>query len=108
MKKCGKCHQILPLSEFWFRVKDGCYQSYCKKCNTLYSKKHPRKYHKKLSRKEKESAFILGGYKIYILNHYSEEEYKYNILSTTGKLFKTNSDKEFIDKIKEIVYVNSR
>ncbi len=107
MKRCGKCHQILPLSEFWFRKKDGYYQSWCKNCSKNKSKESYKKNHKpqkRITAKEKNALFILGGYKIYILNYVSSKEFKYNIISTKGKFFKTNLSNQFIDKIREIIY----
>lgn len=111
MKKCGKCHRILPLSDFWFRKEDVYYQSYCKKCNTISSKKYSKKTSYRKKKKdvnEEKSNFILGGYKIYILNYCYNNEFRYNIVSTKGDVFKTCSPSEFLEKIKEVLYGYSK
>lgn len=43
-KKCGKCGQVLPVSEFYKKTasKDG-YQYVCKKCAAAYAKTPVRK-----------------------------------------------------------------
>lgn len=105
MKRCPKCQQILPIEDFWFRPKDGCFQSYCKKCLTIASRLSRKKNKRKiLSPKEKKANYILGGFKIYILNYTSLNECKFNIFSTKGKVYKTNKPSQFLDRIKEIVY----
>ena len=42
---------------------------------------------------------ILGGCKIYILNHPTNGEYKYNVIFTDGRKLKTNNFINFINYI---------
>ena len=39
---------------------------------------------------------IMGEYKVYILNYAKDGECRYNIVSTKGEVFKTNSRKKFL------------
>lgn len=40
MKKCGKCKEIKPISEFYQTI--SVTQSYCKNCNSKYNKEKKR------------------------------------------------------------------
>lgn len=125
MKECTHCHEVKPLSEF-YRRKDGELESWCKKCKTeaavkwnkehkyrhkihvIKYKENKEKYHKTLAEKQtfKEiidfSRDVLGGYKIYILNHKKAGERKYNIIRTDGKTFCTNDKIEFLNFLENI------
>lgn len=39
MRKCSKCEKVLPLTEFGKR-RDSNLQSYCKRCNRSYQRRH--------------------------------------------------------------------
>lgn len=124
-KRCTKCGRELPLSEFCKQKtgKNGL-MPICRTCNRKKVKEwgaaHPErirekqrqyrqrkrdKIQKKLERREeKEREFrkkifnldVLGGYRIYILNYPTKSERKYNVVSTAGDVFKTNSKAEFL------------
>lgn len=102
VKRCNKCKRLLDESQFHkeTRRKDGI-RSVCKEC----AKNYRIDYHKqrtKLRFKEKDAINILGGYKIFILNYASLKEKKYNIISTAGKIFRTNNKQEFIQYLEGI------
>jgi hypothetical protein len=93
MKKfCKSCGRLLPVECFSERKsnKDGLYYE-CKDCYREHRKhwKHEREF-----RRDDE---ILGGYTIYILNHYSGKEKKYNIVGTNGERLFTNDKNEILN-----------
>lgn len=103
MKKCGNCGEFKPLSEFYVR-KTGKLTWACKKCSNELA----TKWQKNNSEKDKQLSIenennIIGGYKIYILNHVKKGEFKYNVISTIGTTFKSNDVNEFHKKIKEVL-----
>lgn len=110
MKVCSICKRELPLSAFGklYSSKDGLQYS-CKKClnkrNREYFANNRDKYHEYYRKREDAKNLLdynnmcdaIGGYKIYILNHTKNGEYKYNIINTvTREVFKTNDKNEFI------------
>lgn len=108
MKRCSKCKQLKPETEFYKNaiMKDGL-QHQCKKCHNEYTTEYMRKHkitNKQRQEKKDERNFnkYLGGYKISILNHIKKGEYKYVIFSTNGQSFMTNDNIDFMKKIKEL------
>ena len=94
-KRCTKCGRELPLSEFYRSnaYSDGC-KSWCRWCSKKTSREsYLRKA--ELSRALKKAEEILGGWKAYGLKHPKPGEYKYNIVFTDGRLFRTNDIKIF-------------
>lgn len=94
-KRCTKCGRELPLSEFYWKYKArGKYQSECKKCHLgMIIETERRKA--ELSRALKKAEETLGGWTAYGLKHPKPGEYKYNIVFTDGRLFRTNDIKIF-------------
>lgn len=112
MKVCSTCKRELPLSAFGklYSSKDGLQYS-CKEClnkrNRGYFANNRDKYHeyylKREARENMLDNYAIGGYKIFILNHTKEGEYKYNIINTVNQeVFKTNNKDEFIKFVSEI------
>jgi len=103
MKRCSKCGQLLPLDSFSKEptYKDG-YKTVCKKCTNEYSreyrarKKDRRKTLLEIKKREPEE-YLLGGIKIYILNHAGDRECKFNVVSTSGEVFNTNNREKFFE-----------
>ena len=109
MKTCSRCKRKLPLSEFGVMRsrKDGL-NYYCRECVREKSK---RQYYKEKGCKlpeviskqqDKEFNQLLGGYKIYILNHIKQGERKYNIVATSGKTWSTNNKDKFFEYLEAI------
>lgn len=118
-KFCTKCGECLPISEFG-RCSTGYLRSWCKECMRGYAKKYyvekrdeiltrHKIYKQKKKEKMKTLSYrhtyqrtkefqrdVLGGYKIYLLNHIKKGERKYNIIKTNGETFKTNDKSEFM------------
>lgn len=69
---------------------------YTKKRRLLYAKKHKEQV--LLNNLDS----ILGGYKIYILKHVKNGEYRFNIVSTKGEVFRTNTFTDLIDYLYKI------
>lgn len=113
-KICPRCKRKLPLSEFYIKKSTGSYESYCKKCKKELCKqwffnnkerhlKYQKKYNKNLKKLEDLcDGQAVGGYNITILNYTKKSEYKYNIVSTDGKSFFTNSKSDFLNFLDKI------
>lgn len=110
-KVCKICGKNKPLSDFTvdFGFKDNHVNS-CKKCESQrkreYRKAHPEyreivKNSVKKAKMEQEIMDnldnILGGYRIHILKYCKEKEYKFNIVTTDGRSYRTNTFTDFID-----------
>lgn len=109
MKTCSRCKRKLPLSEFYKDCwrKDGL-KGYCREC---VREKNKKQYYKKKGYKspevvsnqqDKEFNQLLGGYKIYILNHIKQGERKYNVVATSGKTWSTNNKDKFFEYLEAI------
>lgn len=113
MKVCSKCKRELDESMFHKRKesKDGL-RSQCKECVNahmrIYTKTaRSRELVKKrkiayLEKQERKQISSLGGYKIYILNYAKKGESRYNVVSTNGEIFKTNTKQEFMEYLEAI------
>ena len=101
--KCIHCNKELPETEYYTWVLQRQYHI-CKKCHNKKTLQYAKAYQKRIKNKKKEPNInpdkYIGGINIRILNHLKKGEYKFNILST-GDYYglKTNSKKEFLDKI---------
>ena len=121
IKKCTKCGRELSLDNF-YNSQTGKYSVYsvCKKCMSEIHKKYYSKnlekmqemtriYNKRRWEREKEAkkqaemmstlkvSEILGGYRIYVLNHTKEGEFKYTAVKVhTADVFRTNDKREFL------------
>lgn len=109
-KRCTKCGRELPLSEFSENVsyRDG-YKTHCKECVRKVSREWyvrnrmpANKEYRRLQQEKKDIEMelsqameILSGWKAYELKHPKPGEYKYNIVFTDGRLFRTNDIKIF-------------
>lgn len=119
-RKCSMCRRELPLSEF-YKTKAGKYLYHCKECNNEYCRARYKSGGDKKILKEiliasglhykggyqpkpvkiiKRDFNILGGVKIYVLNHTSGSERKYNVVHTSGKLYQTDNKDEFLQYLK--------
>lgn len=104
MKICNVCGRLLSLDEFPKdkNNKDG-HKNKCKKCTAEYNRKYNKQQKEKyLKLKEtiispEKSQHLLGGYKVYILNHASKGERKFNVVSTTGEVFNTDNREKFFE-----------
>lgn len=105
---CKQCGKTLPLNKFPFIYSKEHKHQYryhtCKKCQKLNYYIYMKNYRKKQKEMDDKTINDLcekscGGWKIYILKHYKQGEFKYNILSTTGELYHTNDFKEFLSII---------
>lgn len=116
MKVCSKCKRELPLSAFGrlHTSKDG-FLGVCKECRNKQhreyfakNKDRRREYNKRAKAKRKLFEYYdlcdaIGGYKMFILNHTKNGEYKYNAVNTvTQEVFKTDNKDEFIRFVKNI------
>jgi hypothetical protein len=94
-KRCTKCGRELPLSEFY---RDDAHSDGRHSCCRGCIKKTRREAflrNVELSRALKKADETLGGWKAYGLKHPKPGEYKYNIVFTDGRLFRTNDIKIF-------------
>ena len=116
MKVCSKCKRELPLSAFGKRTdsKDGLHYM-CRECHNQHQRNYSvknrekrREYNKRAKAKRKLLEYYdlcdaVGGYKMFILNHIKNGEYKYNVVNTvTQEVFKTNNKDEFIRFVKNM------
>lgn len=99
-KFCTGCRRELPVSEFYRNrcMKNGL-NYYCKTCHRDYSRGFGWGYS---AQQEQRVEEVLGGYKIYILKYVKPGEFKFNVLNTNGKVFKTNKKEDFLAFISEI------
>ena len=58
---------------------------------------------KKYAEELKNAENIIGGYRIFILNHASRTEKKYNVTSTDGNYYATNDKVEFFNYLRGIL-----
>lgn len=121
-KVCHKCGEKKPLREFSRQAScRGGYSTFCKACKSKqareWAEKNPERkkqmnlaYQQKvkaqtrtLAQKEFYAAKkdfqtdLLGGFKASILNYTKRGEFRFNIVRTDGKVFKTNNKQEFLD-----------
>ena len=116
-KVCTKCKRELPLSEFSPDVAyKGGHKTWCKDCykkvrQEWYAKNRAVANEKKRISQQKRREFeqgipqaagILGGWKMYYLNHPKRGEFAFNAVSTAGDVFKTNDKKEFLRFVAEL------
>lgn len=127
-KVCKKCGKEKPYSEFAKNPygKNGI-ENICKACKSKVTKdwaiKNPERKKQAIlafqqKRKEKTKTLaqkefyralhdfngdVLGGYKIFILNHVRGNEKKYNIVRTDGRVFLTNDRAEFLQFLEKRV-----
>ena len=118
VKTCTKCGRELTLDNF-YKSPNGKYGVYsvCKKCMSKIHKKYYSKdlekrrtmnriYDERRREREKETkemietlkvSEILGGYRIYVLNHTKDGEFKYTAVKVhTADVFRTNNKREFL------------
>lgn len=107
MKRCCRCREYKPLTEFYKnnQSKDSL-DWLCKRCKTLENKQYQAKIKSfdvekttaRDEKQEKEFANACGGIIIKIVNHSKKGEYKYQV----GDLM-TNDKKAFINKVNKIL-----
>ena len=121
VKTCTKCGKTKPIDDFYNSPtgKYGVY-SVCKECQRKEHKKYyaadlerrremNRKYRERHQEKERlakekaerieilRASEILGGYRIYVLNHTKDGEFKYTAVKVhTADVFRTNDKREFL------------
>lgn len=94
-KRCTKCGRELPLSEFyWKNSHSDERRCECRACQRKAIQEFNRRK-ADFSRALKKAEETLGGWKAYGLKHPKPGEYKYNIVFTDGRLFRTNDIKIF-------------
>lgn len=116
---CRSCGRDLPLTDFTAnRSRKNGYETRCHQCTAEYYRQYNQKNRAKIKQQKidyetrirEEEAFFnnqkfnssLGGHKIYVLNHVKDGEFKYNIVSTLGEVFKTNDKIKFINYLTEL------
>ena len=57
----------------------------------------------KYAEEVKKAETIIGGYKVSILNHPSQTEFKFTIMSTNGELFQTNDKGDFFNYLRGVL-----
>lgn len=128
VKTCTKCGKTKPIEEF-YKSPTGKYGVYsvCKECQRKEHKKYyiadlerrremNRKYkerHQEKERLAKENAErmavlkaseILGGYRIYVLNHCKEGESKYTCVKVaTAEVYRTNDKRKFLSYLEGVI-----
>lgn len=110
VKICTKCGRALPLDRFTTAkgYKYGRY-SKCKECCAKESKEYYAKNKNKVCTYKREwrhqteayevlkAEELLGGWRIYVLNHIKEGESKYTAVKVaTADVYRTNDKKEFL------------
>ena len=98
-KQCGKCMNILDLSEF-AKTKGKYYSSKCKKCTNEYSKKYREENKEKISEKQKE--YMLDDKFRENKNKYNREYRKRNYVKS--KNVEANRNWKMIEKKKAVDY----
>lgn len=105
MHTCYVCNRDLPDTEF-HKSRVARHNFICKECEN----RRQRGYHhnaqiKAQTEKANEVNFehALGGYVIRILNHTKPFEHKFNIQSTSGESFTTDSKEQFLKKLNELI-----
>lgn len=128
VKTCTKCGRTKPIEEF-YNSTTGKYgvQARCKDCQRKEHKKYyiadlerrrqmNKKYRERHQEKErlaKENAErieilraseILGGYRIYVLNHVKEGEAKYTCVKVeTAEVYRTNDKRKFLNYLEGVI-----
>ena len=110
MKRCTKCGELKPESEFYknCQQKSGL-DPQCKQCKNkvhylyMHNRTKGNRKPKQVISKMETTTDVLGGYKISILKYAKAGEYKFNIVSTTGNSFKTNDKAKFLNKVQDLV-----
>lgn len=104
MKRCIKCGKLLDLSEFPLdRVNKDGHKGKCRKCTAEYNRKYNKQQKEKYLKikgiitSTDKAEYLLGGIKIYILNHAGDRECKFNVVSTSGEVFNTNNREKFFE-----------
>lgn len=96
MKQCHECGEFKPLSEFVRnKAKKYGFEYHCKKCHTDKQKER-NKTAVENARKYNKACLLIGGFKVFILNHVKNGEYKYNVVPTEGEVYKTNDKERFL------------
>ena len=103
MKRCVRCHKLLPESEFYKdkRKKAGLWWC-CRKCENQYHKEYNYRKAEEQDVFDKSNE-IIGGYKVSILNHASRTENKYTIVGTDGNYYATNDKGAFLDYLRSLL-----
>lgn len=104
MKICRVCGRLLSLDEFPKdeNNKDG-HKGICRDCTREYSRMYNQKQKIKYEKIKNiilgidKAEQLLGGYRVYILNHASKGERKFNVVSTTGEVFNTDNREKFFE-----------
>lgn len=128
VKSCTKCGKTKPIEEF-YKSESGKYgvQSWCMECQKKECRKHYAKnltkkqarnkaYYERQKWKEYEekkklealellrASEILGGYRIYVLNHVKEGESKYTCVKvSTAEVYRTNDKRKFLSYLEGVI-----
>lgn len=128
VKTCTKCGRDLSLENF-YKSPTGKYGVYsvCKECQKKECKKHYsvnlekkramyklyRERHVEKIKEEQRKAEmiemlkvseILGGYRIYVLNHVKEGESKYTCVKvSTAEVYRTNDKRKFLSYLEGVI-----
>jgi len=58
-KRCGKCHTIQPISQFFWNKQHQTFSSYCKTCKVQYNKEHyAEEYFEEYEKKNKAKLIL--------------------------------------------------
>lgn len=128
VKTCTKCGKAKPIDEFYNSL-TGKYgvQARCKECQRKEHKKYynahlehkramnriyneRRQERERLAKENEErlellkASEILGGYRIYILNHVKEGEVKYTCVKvSTAEVYRTNDKRNFLCYLEGVI-----
>ena len=124
VKTCTKCGKTKPIEEFPKDLK-GKYgvKAICKDCMHIYYEKHAEKrkemnkvycarYRQEIKEQERkleavellQASELLGGYRIYVLNHCKDGEVKYTCVKvSTAEVYRTNDKWKFLCYLEEVI-----
>lgn len=124
VKTCTKCGKTKPLTEFYKdwsgknetkNICKECYKDYYTKNLAIKqerNKAYRERYEKRLKEQERkleavellQASELLGGYRIYVLNHCKEGEVKYTCVKvSTAEVYRTNDKRKFLCYLEEVI-----
>ena len=120
VKTCTKCGKTKPITEFYKdwagknetkNICKECYKGYYTK-NLAIKQELNKAYRERLKEQERkleavellQASELLGGYRIYVLNHVKEGEVKYTCVKvSTAEVYQTNDKRKFLDYLEGVI-----
>ena len=107
MKKCCRCHEHKPLTEFYVNNQAKDKHDYmCKKCkdaeNLAYQAEVKQDIAEEQSKQYRKATQCTDGYKITILNYAKQGEYLYQIYGN-GESLETNDRDLFLEHMYKLL-----